>query len=717
MKKLLSFFFGITFLSLAFGQNLKPVAQKVQSYQQAGKNFVKYDLFEQDFSQEKKLHYGKAAKDISVMHLKKSEIQKIVNARPEALEISFPFEGKTLTVELVKANIFAENFAVNTDKGYVNYTPGVYYQGIVKGDNTSLVAFSFFENDIVGISSITNVGNVVLGKAKNSEDFVSYSDAKLIGENPFVCGFDEIAENQKQKVSFDPSSENTTNRTSNCVRVYYEVCYRPYQNNGNNVTTTTNWLTAVHNNIGTLYTNDNIRTAISEIYIWTAADPYTGTYSQNLAAFRTNRPTFNGDLAHLVNSPSTTSVAYLNSLCGSYRYAYSGISQSYQNVPTYSWTIMAMTHEMGHALGSPHTHACAWNGDDTAIDGCGPSAGYGEGCDAPLPTSGGTIMSYCHLVSGVGINFNNGFGPQPGALIRSTVDSKGCLGTNCTESCLVTVTGLAASNITNNSVTLTITDATSTSWKYKVMKYDGTTFTSGNTTTKIFTINGLSEGTYYKLMVGTDCSGPDAFQRETQILTDANWCSGVAFTDTGGTTGNYEDGQLIIKTFYPSDPSQKLKLTFTEFDLEDGYDFMIIYDGINTAAPRLATNLTGTTVPGPYQATNAAGAITVRFTSDAGATGAGWNATFDCMTLATKESDIKNNVIISPNPTKGIINISSSDKIISYEINDISGRTVSKSIDVNASKTTVDLSKNTAGTYVVTVKTDKETVTKKVIKY
>ena len=88
---------------------------------------------------------------------------------------------------------------------------------------------------------------------------------------------------------------------------------------------------------------------------------------------------------------------------------------------------MAMTHEMGHSLGSPHTHACAWNGNSTAIDGCGPSAGYSEGCDAPLPTNGGTIMSYCHLVPSVKIDFLNGFGPQPAALIRNTVNSKGCL--------------------------------------------------------------------------------------------------------------------------------------------------------------------------------------------------------------------------------------------------------------------------------------------------
>ena len=89
---------------------------------------------------------------------------------------------------------------------------------------------------------------------------------------------------------------------------------------------------------------------------------------------------------------------------------------------------------MGHNLGSPHTHNCSWTGG--AIDGCGPAAGYSEGCNAPLPSQGqGTIMSYCHLVPSVGIGFTYGFGPQPGNLIRSRVNNASCLNT-CELDCV-----------------------------------------------------------------------------------------------------------------------------------------------------------------------------------------------------------------------------------------------------------------------------------------
>jgi hypothetical protein len=39
----------------------------------------------------------------------------------------------------------------------------------------------------------------------------------------------------------------------------------------------------------------------------------------------------------------------------------------------------------------------------------------------------GTVMSYCHLRSGIGINLAYGFGPLPQEAIRNTVNNAGCL--------------------------------------------------------------------------------------------------------------------------------------------------------------------------------------------------------------------------------------------------------------------------------------------------
>ena len=189
--------------------------------------------------------YKSAAEDVTVMQLNKLAVNRITTEKPEAMEMSFPFEGAEITVELVKNDIFAQGFKVNTDKGEVAYKPGVYYQGIVKGDNESLVAVSFFKDDLMGVTSIKNVGNIILGKVVNSEDFVSYNDQKLRGSNPFVCGADSLPENnQKDLPTFAPN-KMTAQLTENCVRIYYEVGYGPYTQNGSNVTTTTN-LSLIH---------------------------------------------------------------------------------------------------------------------------------------------------------------------------------------------------------------------------------------------------------------------------------------------------------------------------------------------------------------------------------------------------------------------------------------------------------------------------------------
>ncbi|MCB0659868.1 MAG: zinc-dependent metalloprotease, partial [Saprospiraceae bacterium] len=190
----------------------------------------------------------------------------------------------------------------------------------------------------------------------------------------------------------------------------------------------TNYVTGLFNQVATLYANEQINVTVSDIVIWTSQSPYTSTTSSGmLSQFTAYRQGFNGDLAQLLSYQASGGIAYLDGLCRSnpdYSMSYAGISSTYQNVPTYSWSVMVCTHEFGHLMGSNHTHACAWNGNNTAIDGCYTTEGS---CPNPgIPQGGGTIMSYCHLTS-AGINLNLGFGPQPGNVIRSEVSNASCL--------------------------------------------------------------------------------------------------------------------------------------------------------------------------------------------------------------------------------------------------------------------------------------------------
>ena len=717
MNKKLQLFVFLILSVLGIAQTLRPIAKEVNDYHSKKSVFQKINIFSLDNSN-KLMTYQQAAKDARVLKLDKNKLSAILSQRPATIEFTFPFEDRELVVEMVQVDIYSAEFKVETNKKKVtDYKKGVFYRGIIKGDNSSVVAFSFFDNDVVGIASATDIGNVALGKAKNSEDFVVYNDQKLTGTNPFICGVDELMDNEKQKISFDPKTSKAPQITNNCVRLYYEICNAPYVQNGSNVTNTINWISAVHNNVNTLYANDGVKMSLKKVFIWETADPYTGTYDDNLWNFSNNRKFFDGDLAHLINYPSTTSVAYLNSLCTDYRYAYSGINMTYSDLPTYSWTVSVMAHEMGHSLGSPHTHACVWNGNNTAIDGCGPARGYNEGCDGPLPTKG-TIMSYCHLLPEVGINLANGFGDQPAALMREKVDSKLCLVTDCTNACTSGSTIFSVENVLKNSASVTINTvlpSDMSQWNYRVLSSSGNVLKSGNTTGNSFVINELLPGTFYKIEVGTSCSG--AYQMSQLILTDDDWC-GKTITDSGGANANYFDGESWTKTFYPDDANQKIKITIQEFDLQQSKDFLYVRNGPSIDSPFFAggNSMTGTTIRGPFESTHPTGAITLVFKADASINKPGFKALLSCNTLAVDEVNNAKEIILSPNPVKNHFTLNNLAKIISVKVFDISGKMVKDFDKESISKNTFDISKLKTGNYVVMIKTDSETISKKIIR-
>lgn len=218
--------------------------------------------------------------------------------------------------------------------------------------------------------------------------------------------------------------------TTNYVRIYLETDFTIYQSKGN-TSAVEFFVAGAFNQVAALYENENIQIVLSEIFIWNTPDPYSGTSAAAmLSSFQSHRLSINGDLGQLLTLKSIGGgiAAGINGICNtdvSKKLSVSMIESSFSNVPIYSFTVQIIAHEFGHLFGSRHTHACVWNGNNTAIDGC---AGITEGgCPLPgIPSSGGTIMSYCHLQS-VGINFNLGFGLQPGNVIRNSVQTASCL--------------------------------------------------------------------------------------------------------------------------------------------------------------------------------------------------------------------------------------------------------------------------------------------------
>jgi hypothetical protein len=610
-----------------------------------------------------------------------SIVNEIVANKYENLEIEIPYQSEIIVVLLYKVNLFAEGFHIDTDKAKnIAYNPGVYYRGVVKNDTNSLVSFNFFQNELNGIISSKILHNLVIGKLEkraNTTDYVIYSDADLKIINDFKCSTKDVGRNQ---IAEPIPSESRNTLSTKCVTFYFELEYSMYTANGSNLITTNNWMTSVYNNIQTLYNADTITSAIKSIFVWTTQDPYTGSSSSDyLFQFNDNRCVFDGDLGQLIgiDSGGLGGVAVgINGLCTTSNFSYSDVNLAYNTVPTYSWTINVIAHELGHLMGSPHTHDCAWNGNNTRIDGCGNN-GLGTCPAADDAIDGGTIMSYCHLVFGE-IDLNNGFGPQPKARILDKINNATCLGTNCTTTCINTICTITPSNVTNTTATVTWSDTNTSnnSWKLSVKPFVAPpVFT--NVISQTSNITNLTPNTFYKAKVGANCGANfTPSTSDALFLTSANYCNGITLTDTGGAAGDYLDDQTYVRTLIPNLANKRITLTFTAFSLELNYDYMHVYDGNSLNATEFSGPLgfTGTTVPGPFTSTAADGSLTIKFYSDGGVVDAGYVANVACLnSLGTSEF---NQIDFSyfPNPTNGIVKINSNTEITEIAVYSITGQ-------------------------------------------
>ncbi|HLK96732.1 MAG TPA: M12 family metallo-peptidase, partial [Hymenobacter sp.] len=438
--------------------------------------------------------------DADYLTLDNDQLASLFENKPAVIDFVIPRNGGAVNLTLARVNITSDDFSVNTnDESNVAYKNGVHYRGIVNGDENSIAALSFYDGEVMGFYNNAQ-GNYTVGKVEGEQDVMVVYNSKQL-ENPEAWGC--FTADSGAPVEY--TNDGNDNRDIGCktVKVYFECDYALFTNKGSSTTNVSNYVTGLFNQVATLYANENVDIQISEIYVWTTTDPYVSHTSTSavLSAFKANKGTnFNGNLAHFLTTRSLGGgIAYVDVICSkSYAFGVSAISSSYNSVPTYSWTIEVVTHELGHNLGSPHTQSCSWTGG--ALDNC--YAVEGSCSPGPAPINGGTIMSYCHMTS-TGINFNNGFGSQPGNLIRSRVLNATCLTSSGTAP-----TGLTTTNIATEAAVLTwvaVPGATQYTVQYKPAA-SSTWITAGNTAGISYSLSGLSAGTDYNWQVKTDCS-------------------------------------------------------------------------------------------------------------------------------------------------------------------------------------------------------------------
>ncbi len=710
----------LLFMGFAFGQS-RIVAKKVNEFILNNKQAVEFNLFSKSKNVQKAQKYTKAATDVTILDLNKSELQKIINDAPGFISLKVPYKDEIVDVQLYQQNIFTDSFEVLDKKdNKINYNPGKYYRGIIKGNNYSLVAISFFENNVIGVVSSTELGNIVLGKSIDKQDYVLYSDRNLLMLDSFNCQFDRSKLKHENLPVFEPFMLSKA-ETENCVKIYYELDYDWYLAHESNSDDLLDWMTGIHNNVETLYNNDGINIGLHSIGIWTTQDPYNPP--MDVDSFLQSISNMGADIGNYISyrEEGAGGLAPLDGLCTGNNYSISGLVIGYENVPVFSETIHVLAHEMGHILGSLHTQDCVWNGNNTAIDECGWMGG--ENCGNPgYPENGGTIMSYCHWIEGVGVNFNEGFGPQPGALIRNTVDSKECLDTNCLTDfayCEFTIQELKTIQQSPGFREVHITDETSSEWLYQLIEYEDVINDNWiHTNLPVFTINEseLTQNKYYKIIVKNVCEGIVGGGHLSSLFLTGNFCDGTLFIDTGGENGNYGSFQHIVKTFYPSAEGEKVRIDFQKFMTVNTVDFIYVYNGTSTSSSLFDGGiLTGYGLNLSFVSTDDSGAITIEFISHKN-TLQGWEAVVDCSALGIEDMSDSYGITVYPNPSSDVLNIASQNaRIESVMLTDTAGRTV-LTHKISNTNGTINIGHLPKGAYILSLKLDGQTVTKKIIK-
>lgn len=200
-----------------------------------------------------------------------------------------------------------------------------------------------------------------------------------------------------------------------------------YSSMGSSPTTVNTYLAELVSYVSTTYEEEiNTRLLVGDVILY-STDPYTDTTSTSTrlsevrSYWRENYAAVDRALAvHLVQiSTFGGGLATLDQLCDdSYGHSVSGV---YGTAPTdaaqLNWDAEVLAHEVGHNFSSPHTHCYAGlEGNSDPVDACWNSES-GSACWAgsrSLPGIGsltggsasaqnGTIMSYCHQLTG-GLN-------------------------------------------------------------------------------------------------------------------------------------------------------------------------------------------------------------------------------------------------------------------------------------------------------------------------
>jgi hypothetical protein len=287
----------------------------------------------------------------------------------------------------------------------------------------------------IGLAVDPDSGNITGFASKGGEKLeISGTDKtqlKLVAVEPLPDGSDFCGTRIEDQQDFDLTKAlGGTARSLSAVTAGSGITYQAevaidtdnewMAGKGNDESTAMNFITDLFLAMNVFYERDmETRLLVSSVTLRTATDPYTvptgpsAQLDEFAEYWRINQGSVERDFAAMFSGRDIhpyyfSGIAWLDQYCregsvwgsrtvGSYSFNAIGSNRTPAN------TAILVGHELGHNMGSPHTHCY-----DTPIDQC--YSGESSGCytgEVSCPAGGkGTIMSYCH-VSAAGCGNSN----------------------------------------------------------------------------------------------------------------------------------------------------------------------------------------------------------------------------------------------------------------------------------------------------------------------
>jgi len=348
--------------------------------------------------------------------------QGLIENRDTEFDLYLPFFEEDIILNAQKFNVYSDDFKIislaeNGEEIIFEKPTILSYKLFIEGK--SIGVLNLFNNDVNATFKFDGK-QYEISKYKNK--YILFEASNCINNSNFSCAVDEEFSN-----NISSQIVNTTSVVNPvCIELAIEVDNYT-RNTFSSTLETTNWALAIIAGVSQIYDSEvNAAIVVTYSYIWNTTDPYAAYINQSsnmlselVSQWTTNNGAINRDLVHLMSKRSNTGtggIAYLDALCdNSWGYGFSSdlnndTTYSFPN-PSYVWNLSVISHEIGHNIGSHHTHWCNWVADPFIpfaggiIDNCVDV----EGSCSNNPTSQlGTIMSYCHTTSsGIVLDFHD----------------------------------------------------------------------------------------------------------------------------------------------------------------------------------------------------------------------------------------------------------------------------------------------------------------------